>query len=131
MYNLHAKEVIEKMFAAFAEGDVEKILEIVSEDSVWIYHGTQIIPKARFEGKDGARTFFSNILKQTEVLSFEPLQYIVEGNMVVVLGSEHQRVKRSGKELKQQWVQVYTVQNNLITRMEEFATSEVGNEVNK
>jgi ketosteroid isomerase-like protein len=44
--------------------------------------------------------------------------------MVVVLGSEHQRVKRSGKELKQQWVQVYTVENNLITRMEEFATSE-------
>lgn len=28
-------------------------------------------------------------------------------------------------ELKQKWVQVYTVENNLIIRMEEFATSEV------
>jgi len=96
--NIPAKEVIEKMFAAFADGNVEKILETVSEDSVWIYHGTQIIPKARFEGKDGARTFFSNIINHTEVLSFEPRQYIVEGDMVVVLGSEHQRVKRSGKD---------------------------------
>jgi ketosteroid isomerase-like protein len=131
MMKIPAKEVIEKMFAAFAEGNVEKILDTVSEDSVWIYHGTQIIPKARFEGKDGAQTFFSNILKHTEVLRFEPRQYIVEGDMVVVLGSEHQRVKRSGRELRQQWVQVYTVKNNLITRMEEFATSEVGNDANK
>lgn len=44
--------------------------------------------------------------------------------MVVVLGQEHQKVKRSGRELKQRWIQVYTVENDLITRMEEFATSE-------
>lgn len=121
-------KVVENMFAAFAEANVDKILETVSEESVWIYHGTQIIPKARFEGKEGAQRFFTNILNRTEILSFEPRQYIVEGNMVVVLGSEHQRVKRSGKELKQQWVQVYTVENNLIIRMEEFATSETGPE---
>lgn len=45
-------------------------------------------------------------------------------NRVVVLGQEHQQVKRSGRELKQKWVQIYTVENDLITRMEEFATSE-------
>ena len=45
--------------------------------------------------------------------------------MVVVLGNEHQKVKRSGKELKQKWVQIYTIENNVIERMEEFATSEV------
>ena len=61
---------------------------------------------------------------RTEIINFEPLQYIVEGNMVVVLGKEHQKVKRSGRELKQKWVQIYTVENDLITKMEEFATSE-------
>jgi ketosteroid isomerase-like protein len=45
--------------------------------------------------------------------------------MVVVLGQEHQKVKATGKELKQKWVQVYTVENSLITKMEEFAASEV------
>jgi len=34
-------------------------------------------------------------------------------------------VKKSGKELKQEWVQIYTVNDNLITRMEEFASSEI------
>lgn len=119
-----SKAVVEKMFEAFSEGDVEKFVGTVSEDTVWIYHGTQIIPAGTFEKKDGVRTFFINIMERTEIINFEPQQYIVEGNMVVVLGKEHQRVKRSGRELKQKWVQIYTIENNLITKMEEFATSE-------
>ncbi|MGW8123597.1 nuclear transport factor 2 family protein [Roseivirga echinicomitans] len=123
MNNL-AKIVVEKMFAAFASGDIEKFVDTVSDDTVWIYHGTQIIPAGTFEKKEGVRAFFSNILDKTEIINFEPQQYIVEGNMVVVMGQEHQKVKRSGRELKQKWVQIYTVENDLITKMEEFATSE-------
>ncbi len=119
-----AKIVVEKMFAAFGRSDIDGFVDTVSDDTVWIYHGTQIIPKGTFETKEGVRNFFSNILDRTEIISFEPQQFVVEGNMVVVLGQEHQRVKRSGRELKQKWVQIYTVENDLITRMEEFATSE-------
>lgn len=112
------------MFSAFDSNDIEKIVDTVSDDTVWIYHGTQIIPKGVFEKREGIRDFFSNIIDKTEIISFEPLQFIVEENTVVVLGQEHQKVKRSGRELKQRWVQIYTVENDLITRMEEFATSE-------
>lgn len=113
------------MFAAFGKGDVEAFVETVSSDTVWIYHGTQVIPQGTFEGKEGVKKFITNILDNTEVLKFEPTQYITEGNTVVVLGHEHQRVKKSGKEQKQKWVQVYTVEKDLITRMEEFATTEL------
>lgn len=119
-----ARTVVENMFAAFSSGDVEKFVATVSKDTLWVYHGTQIIPKGTFEGKEGVRKFFNNILENTEILAFEPQQYIVEENTVVVLGQEHQKVKRSGRELKQKWVQIYTVKDDLITRMEEFATSE-------
>ena len=119
-----AKKIVEEMFSAFSSGDVEKFVATVSEDTVWIYHGTQIIPAGTFEKKEGVRTFFTNIMERTEIINFEPLQYIVEGNRAVVLGKEHQKVKRSGRELKQKWVQIYTVENDLITKMEEFATSE-------
>lgn len=112
------------MFTAFSSGDADKFVATVSEDTVWIYHGTQIIPAGTFEKKEGVRAFYTNIMERTEIINFEPQQYIVEGNMVVVLGKEHQKVKRSGRELKQKWVQIYTVENNLITKMEEFATSE-------
>lgn len=52
-----AKKVVEKMFEAFASGNVDRILETVSEDTVWIYHGTQVIPKDEYRGKEGARQF--------------------------------------------------------------------------
>src|SRR5262245_41105812 len=116
---------VEKMFAAFSSGDLEKFRETVSEDTTWIYHGTQEIKKAKFEGKDGATTFISKILTHNEIISIEPQQFISEGNVVVVIGREHQKIKATGKELRQKWVQVYTVENDLITRMEEFAASEV------
>ena len=119
-----AKTVVEKMFSAFDSGDIEKLVETVSDDTIWIYHGTQIIPKGSFEKKEGVRSFFSNIIDRTEIINFDTQQFIVEGNIVVVLGQEHQKVKKSGRELKQKWVQIYTVENDLITRMEEFATSE-------
>ena len=118
------RAVVEKMFTAFSSGDADAFVATVSDDTEWIYHGTQIIPKGSFKKKEGVRAFYNNIMERTEIINFEPLQYIVEGHMVVVLGKEHQRVKRSGRELKQKWVQIYTVENNLITRMEEFATSE-------
>src|SRR5690606_36427452 len=102
-----AKTVVVKMFSAFGSGDIEKFVETVSDDTVWIYHGTQIIPAGTFEKKEGVRAFMNSILERTEIINFEPLQYIVEGNMVVVLGQEHQKVKRSGRELKQKWVQIY------------------------
>lgn len=119
-----ARAVVENMFEAFSNGDVEKFVATVSDDTVWIYHGTQIIPKGTFEGKEGVHNFFNNILTKTDIINFETQQYIVEENVVVVLGREHQKVKRSGRELKQKWVQIYTVENDLITKMEEFATSE-------
>lgn len=119
-----AREVVDKMFSAFASGDVDGFVATVSEDTVWIYHGTQIIPAGVFEKKEGVKTFFTNIMERTEIINFEPQEFIVEGNKVAVLGREHQKLKRSGRELKQKWVQIYAVENELITKMEEFATSE-------
>lgn len=117
------RQVVDEMFKAFGAGDVDGILRTVSEDSEWIYHGTHVIPRSRFRGPEEVRTFFTQILERTEILAFERRQYVEQGDTVVVLGSEHQRTKRSGRELKQEWVQVYTVENGLIVGMEEFAAT--------
>lgn len=43
-----ARTVVENMFAAFSNGDVEKFAATVSNETVWVYHGTQIIPKGGY-----------------------------------------------------------------------------------
>ena len=117
--------IVHEMFSAFGSGDLDRFKKTVSEDTLWTYHGTHKIPKATFKGKEGAARFINNILTTTEIIKFEPQQFVTEGNTVVVIGEEQQKVKRTGEELKQRWVQIYTVENNLITRMEEFATTDV------
>jgi ketosteroid isomerase-like protein len=103
---------------------LERFKKTVSEDTTWKYHGTHKIPKATFQGKEGAARFINSILTTTEIIKFEPQQFITEDNIVVAIAEEHQKVKRTSEELKQRWVQIYTVENNLIRRMEEFATAE-------
>lgn len=73
--NNAAKAVVEKMFEAFANGDADGFVATVSENTKWIYHGTQIIPAGVFENKEGVRAFYTNIIERTEIISFEPQQY--------------------------------------------------------
>ncbi|MCZ7666910.1 MAG: nuclear transport factor 2 family protein [Chloroflexi bacterium] len=66
--NNSAKTVVEKMFAAFGSGDVEKFVATVSDDTVWVYHGTQIIPSGVFEKRKASGLFsviFSTKLKSS------------------------------------------------------------------
>jgi ketosteroid isomerase-like protein len=117
------KSTVELMFERFRAKDLDGIIALFSEDAVSIYHGTQLLPAAKFSGKEGAKMFFEFNFQQFEIVYFRDLQYIEEGNAVVVLGEEHFVSKEEKKDFKQNWVQVYTVKNGKITRMEEFATS--------
>ena len=51
------KKTVDLMFEAFRKGDIEGVVETVSDDSLWIYHGTKVIPRSSFEGKEGVRNF--------------------------------------------------------------------------
>lgn len=118
-----ARAVIDRMFAAFNARDLDAALATVSADTVWIHHGTQKMPSVRFEGTHGARQFFRTSFESMQIDYFRPLQFIEQDNSIVVLGEERYTMLGIDGTLANRWVQVYTVQHGLITRMEEFATS--------
>ena len=49
---------LDKMYQAFGQQNVEGAVATVSDDTVWIHHGTQKLPSLRFEGKSGVTQFF-------------------------------------------------------------------------
>lgn len=119
-----ALEVVQKMLAAFGKGDFETLKKTLSEDTVWVYHGVDGIPyNGTYQGRDGAVRFITNIVSNVDVLDFQVLKMIADQNTVIVLGSEKQKIKTNNEVLEQKWVQVYTVENNLITRLDEFANT--------
>jgi ketosteroid isomerase-like protein len=117
------RQIVDKMLEAFISKDVEAVVKTFSEDAVLIYHGTQVMPAAKFKGKEGARMFFEFNINALDVVFFNANQFIEEDDTLIVMGNEHFISKQDGNHLKNQWVQVYTVNNGLISKMEEFATS--------
>ena len=119
-----ARQVVDKMFEVFAQQNIEAVVETFTEDAVLIHHGTQIMPSAKFIGKEGARMFFEYNINALEVVYFNTNEFIEAGeNQLIVLGNEHFVSKEDGTEMKNRWVQIYTIKDGLISKMEEFASS--------
>lgn len=117
-----ARAIVETMFRAFNDQDLAAAQATVSEDTLWIHHGSQKMPSLRFEGKSGTEQFFHTAFTSIAFDYFRPLTYIEEGDTVVVVGEES--FTREGEDkVSNKWVQIYTVQSGLIAKMEEFATS--------
>lgn len=118
-----ARAVVDRMFAAFNAKDLDGALATVSQETLWIHHGSQKMPSVRFEGKGGAAKFFGTSFAAMKIDYFRPLTFIERGDQVVVLGEESYVMDGIEGKLSNKWVQVYTVTDGLISRMEEFATS--------
>ena len=121
-----ARAVVDAMFTAFSEKDLNAALATVAEDTLWIHHGSQKMPSVRFEGKSGATKFFQTSFHAMKIDYFRPLHFIEQGDQIVVIGEESYLMEGIGGQLNNKWVQIYTTRDGLITRMEEFATSAEG-----
>ena len=119
-----ALNVVQEMLTAFGKGDMEALKKTLSDDTTWVYHGVNGIPyNGTYQGKDGAVKFIMNIMANVDVLDFQVTKIVADQNTVIVLGSEKQKIKRNSEVLEQKWVQVYTVENDLITRLDEYANT--------
>lgn len=118
-----ARQIVEDMLTAFGQQDINAVLDTFAEDAVLIHHGTQIMPSAKFKGKDGARMFFEYNINALEVVYFNTNEFIEAGeDRLIILGNEHFISKEDGTQMKNTWVQIYTVIDGIISKMEEFAT---------
>lgn len=119
-----ALNVVQEMLTAFGKGDMEALKKTLSDDTTWVYHGVNGIPyNGTYQGKEGAVKFIMNIMANVDVLDFQVTKIVADQNTVIVLGSEKQKIKSNGEVLEQKWVQIYTVESNLIIRLDEYANT--------
>jgi ketosteroid isomerase-like protein len=112
---------VRRMFEAFANRDLDALVETVHPDSRWTYIGANPRPaKGTYVGRDGVRKFFGNILRNLDIVEFHLGEFVVDGDTVVVFGFESGMVKASGSPFRNEWAQRYVVRDGLITEMEEY-----------
>jgi ketosteroid isomerase-like protein len=113
--------IVQRMFAAFAAGDLDALLETVHPRSRWVYYGANPgLSKAEFNGRAEVRSFFERIIKRLDMSVFNANEFVAQGKTVVVFGNESGNVKATGQGFHNEWAQKYVVEGGLIVEMAEW-----------
>jgi len=116
------EQVTREFFRRIGLGDVEGVIELLSEQITWTVPGPPIIPYAgTFRGKEGVAEFFRILVAHEDLQSFVPHEFIVDAarGIVCVLGSETAVAIETGKRFSTKWTEIFRVSEGLITAFEE------------
>ncbi len=113
--------VVREMFAAFARGDAQAVLDTLADEVEWRLAGpTQVTYAGIRRGKDKVADFFKVIAEASEFEQFEAEEFLAQGDKVVALGHERQRIKSTGQVVENDWAMVFTVRDGKIARYRNY-----------
>lgn len=117
-------EVVQRAYSNFKSGDVGALLEQMSEDVDWRLPEIEGAPFAGArKGRGQVSEFFTSLADAQDVLSFEPREFVAQGDKVVALGRFNWRVKTTGREYGGDWAHVFTVRDGSIVGFHEYMDS--------
>ena len=119
-------QLIKDAYASFQRGDIAAILNNCDENVEW--HGVigteGVLPQSGLRrGRAQVAEFFKQVGDTTDFTSFEPKEFVAQGDKVVALGSYSARMKPSGQTYASDWVMVFTVRNGKVTGFQEYSDS--------
>ena len=114
-------EIIQKGYECFGTGDIPGLLALFAEDIEWT---VPEIENAAFAGNrtgtDAVARFFTELTEAEDITRFEPLEFIAEGDKVVVLGESESTVRATGRTYQTDWVHVFHVHDGKVKEFQEF-----------
>jgi ketosteroid isomerase-like protein len=115
------RRTIEKIYAAFAAGDVAVVLAAMAVDVDWESLGLEELPfGGNYRGVEGVARFFDAVAAQEEPLEFEVEEFVVNDTTVVALGHEEMRVHSTGRTYRSPWAQVWTLRAGKVTKFRAY-----------
>jgi uncharacterized protein len=113
-------QVVQQAYAAFGRGDIPAVLETLTDDVEWSVSGSpEVLPWAgQRRGREQVGQFFRALGGTLTHEAFEPREFIVQGDTVVVLGTE--RVRASGRVVDTDWAMVFTIRDGKIARYRDY-----------
>jgi ketosteroid isomerase-like protein len=118
-------EVVQDAYAAFGRGDIPGVLAALDDDVVWhpVYGVVSHVATSGVRrGNAAVGEFFKTLAETTTFESFQPREFIAQGEKVVVLG--HYVAKtNTGSRVDSDWVTIFTLRNGEVVDFEEFSDS--------
>lgn len=117
-------KLVQQGYQHFKSGNIPALLDILSDNVEWVFpdlKGVAVTGTRR--GRKEVADFYAKLAETQETLSFEPREFVAQGDKVVVLGHYSFRVKATGRQFESDWAEVFTIKNGKIARFQEYANT--------
>ena len=119
-------QLVKDAYAAFQKGDIRTILDMLDENVEW--HGVigteGVLPQAgRRRGRAAVAEFFRQVAESTTFETFEPREFIAQGDQVCVVGSYKGKANTTGETYATDWVMIFQVRDGRLASFREFTDS--------
>jgi uncharacterized protein len=116
--------VVRRAYENFKGGDIKGILDSLTDEVDWRLPEMEGVPFAGVRrGREGVGGFFSTLAESQESVSFEPREFVAQGDKVIALGTYLWRVKKTGREYGGDWAHVFTIRDGKIDGFHEYMDS--------
>lgn len=115
-------QLVKNAYANFESGNVQGILDVLSNDVEWITPGPpDIMPAAgNRRGRNEVAQFFSALGESEDVELFEPQEFIAQGDKVVVLIKYRGRIKSTGRTAESDLIHLFTIREGQVAQFREY-----------
>ena len=117
MANQDNVALIKKMYAAFSSGDVQTILDSISDDAEWVNYGPSTIPySGSWRGRSQVGEFFQAMGASITGGKVLPDVVIADGDTVIATGRYTATVRDNRAEIDVPIAHVFTVRNGKVSK---------------
>ena len=113
-------QIVKDAYAAFGLGDIQGLLALFAEDIEWIVPSEGWPLAGTYRGRAAVADFFQKVSETLEFSSFEPREFVAEGDRVLVAVFDIARVKATNGTFEGHWVMAFTVQHGKVMNVPEY-----------
>jgi hypothetical protein len=114
-------KVVQDAYAAFGRGDIQGILNSLTDNIEWHTPGEGLVPQGGIHhGKDEVNQFFQTVGQTMQFGKFDPHTFVAQGDNVVAIGHYDGTVKTTGRLFDADFVMVFTFKGGKVARFQEF-----------
>jgi ketosteroid isomerase-like protein len=119
-----SRQIVEQAYASFKAGDIQTLMQSMSQDITWQLPEVENVPfSGKRQGRGAVGEFFSMLASLQDARSFEPREFIAQGDKVGVLGHYVWQVKANGRTYESDFAHVFTVRGDKIVAFHEYTDS--------
>jgi ketosteroid isomerase-like protein len=108
-------------YEAFGRGDIAALAEVMADDIEWVNPGDRDDPNAgTFRGKEAVLGWFGGLASTLDFSTFEPREFIAQGDKVVSLVYAEATVRDTGRALANHEAHVWTFRDGKLARFQNY-----------